>query len=93
MNDLVTAGVAVFELSLVGELITIDEDFLRTPAAWQAMSAGQTFNLSIFVILYILFIVLSLSDWRTARTRIPIPIDRSPNLTIVLLEPLRGQSC
>ena len=60
MNNFVTAAAAVFELSLIGEPIAMDSDFLATPATWQTMSSPQNANLTLWLLLYVLFILLSI---------------------------------
>lgn len=60
MNGLITAVVAVVELSLIAEPIRINENFLKTAEPWKAMATGQLINLVAFMLLTGLYIVVSI---------------------------------
>ena len=60
MNGFITSAVSIVELSLVGEPLMINENFLKHPEVFSAMTLGQGFNLIIFILIYLLFIILSI---------------------------------
>ena len=60
MNGFITSAVSIVELSLVGEPLMINENFLKHPEVFNAMTFGQGFNLVFFVLIYLLFIILSI---------------------------------
>jgi len=63
MNSIPTAFVAMLEISLIGNSLALNSDFLTEPGStilWGAMGAGQTFNVVCFVLLYITFVVASM---------------------------------
>jgi len=60
MNGMASAAVAIFQLSLIGEPMQIDQQFLSRLDVWTLMGGMQAFNIFVFVGLYVLYIVLSL---------------------------------
>ena len=60
LNRMPTTVVAVLELSLLGNSLLVDEDYLLTGGGLSAMSEGQMFNTGFFVVLYITFTVMSI---------------------------------